>query len=211
LPDPSDPAFPDAAGVEAVRLLRLTGGGALVLCTSYRILSALAATLRRELPFTVLVQGEAPRPQLLRAFRDEEDAVLVGTGTFWEGIDVPGASLRCVLIDKLPFAPPGDPVVEARIKAIRDRGGEPFSEYQVPEAVLSLRQGVGRLLRRGDDYGVVALLDHRVVSRSYGALFRKSLPPMRWTREIGDVEKLFGRFRAPGESTKREEGDVHDP
>ncbi len=209
LPDPSAPEFPDAAGVEAVRLLRLTGGGALVLCTSYRILSALAATLRRELPCTVLVQGEAPRPQLLRAFREEEDAVLVGTGTFWEGIDVPGASLRCVLIDKLPFAPPGDPVVEARIKAIRDRGGEPFSEYQVPEAVLSLRQGVGRLLRRGDDYGVVALLDHRVVSRSYGALFRKSLPPMRWTRDIVEVEKLFSRFRSPG--SMREGGDANDP
>ncbi len=211
LPDPSAPEFPDAAGVEAVRLLRLTGGGALVLCTSYRILSALAVTLRRELPYTILVQGEAPRPQLLRAFRDEEDAVLVGTGTFWEGIDVPGASLRCVLIDKLPFAPPGDPVVEARIKAIRDRGGEPFSEYQVPEAVLSLRQGVGRLLRRGDDYGVVALLDHRVVSRSYGALFRRSLPPMRWTREIVEVEKLFSRFRAPHGPTMIEGGDANDP
>jgi ATP-dependent DNA helicase DinG len=195
LPDPSDPAFPAAAGEEAVRILGLSGGGALVLCTSYRILTSLAAALRRELRCTVLVQGEAPRSQLLRAFRDDEDAVLVGTGTFWEGIDVPGASLRCVVIDKLPFAPPGDPVVEARIKAIRDRGGDPFGEYQVPEAVLALRQGVGRLLRRGDDYGVVALLDHRVVSRGYGGLFRKSLPPMRWTREIGDVEKLFRHFR----------------
>ncbi|HEY5996043.1 MAG TPA: helicase C-terminal domain-containing protein, partial [Candidatus Deferrimicrobiaceae bacterium] len=108
------------------------------------------------------------------------------------------------------FAPPGDPVVESRIKAIRDRGGDPFSEYQVPEAVLSLRQGVGRLLRRGDDYGVVALLDHRVVSRGYGALFRKSLPPMRWTREIDDVEKLFRRFRGSVGSGP-EEGEANDP
>jgi ATP-dependent DNA helicase DinG len=210
LPDPSDPGFPAAAGIEAARVIRLSGGGALVLCTSYRGLSALSQALRRELPGTVLVQGEAPRPQLLRAFRDEEDAVLVGTGTFWEGVDVPGASLRCVVIDKLPFAPPGDPVVESRIKAIRDRGGDPFAEYQVPEAVLSLRQGVGRLLRRGDDYGVVALLDHRVVSRSYGALFRKSLPPMRWTREIDDVEMLFRRFRGPIVSGP-EGGEANDP
>lgn len=210
VPDPSDPAFPAEAGRAAARILRLSGGGALVLCTSYRNLSLLAATLRAELPYTIFVQGEAPRARLLRAFRDEEDAVLVGTGTFWEGIDVPGASLRCVVIDKLPFAPPGDPVVEARIKAIRDRGGDPFAEYQVPEAVLSLRQGVGRLLRRGDDYGVVALLDHRVMTRSYGALFRKSLPPMRWTRAIGEVERLFRRFRDPA-VPMLEEGDANDP
>jgi len=195
LPDPGDEGFPSAAARETSAILALSGGGALVLCTSYRTLGALEELLRDALPFTLYVQGEAPRTHLLRAFREEEDAVLIGTGTFWEGIDVPGESLRCVIIDKLPFAPPADPVVAARIGAIRERGGDPFAEYQLPEAVLALRQGVGRLLRRGDDFGVVALLDHRVLSRSYGALFRENLPEMPWTRDSGAVRDFFRRFR----------------
>jgi ATP-dependent DNA helicase DinG len=131
---------------------------------------------------------------LLRAFREDADAVLIGTGTFWEGIDVPGESLRCVVIDKLPFAPPTDPVVTARIQAIRDRGGDPFTEYQIPEAVLALRQGIGRLLRRSDDFGVIALLDHRVITRGYGAVFRENLPAMPWTRDRSAVSDFFLRF-----------------
>ena len=150
------------------------------------------------------MQGEAPRTHLLRAFREEEDAVLIGTGTFWEGIDVPGESLRCVVIDKLPFAPPADPVVAARIRAVRERGGDPFAEYQVPEAVLALRQGVGRLLRRGDDFGVVAFLDRRVFSRGYGEIFRKNLPEMKWTRDREAVKEFFGRFRRRKPSEKKE-------
>ncbi len=135
---------------------------------------------------------------LLRAFREDADAVLIGTGTFWEGIDVPGESLRCVVIDKLPFAPPTDPVVTARIQAIRDRGGDPFSEYQVPEAVLALRQGIGRLLRRSDDFGVIALLDHRVITRGYGSMFRENLPAMPWTRDRSAVSDFFLRFGMGG-------------
>jgi ATP-dependent DNA helicase DinG len=205
LPDPGDEGFPAAAARETASVLSLSGGGALILCTSYRTMGALEELLREALPFTLYVQGDGPRTHLLRAFRDEEDAVLIGTGTFWEGIDVPGESLRCVVIDKLPFASPADPVVAARVRSIRERGGDPFSEYQLPEAVLALRQGVGRLLRRGDDYGVVALLDHRVLSRSYGTVFRENLPEMPWTRDPGTVEGFFQKFRRekPEETEKR--------
>jgi ATP-dependent DNA helicase DinG len=205
LPGPSDPEFPSAASVETRELLDCSGGGALVLCTSYRTLTALEEALRGEVPYTLYVQGDAPRAQLLKEFREGEDTVLIGTGTFWEGVDVPGASLRCVIIDKLPFASPSDPVTSARIRALRDRGMDPFFSYQLPEAVLALRQGVGRLLRRGDDYGVVALLDDRVTTRGYGGLFRANLPPMRWTRDRADVEAFFRRFRgasARGSSLK---------
>jgi ATP-dependent DNA helicase DinG len=200
IPDPSDPAFSAAAAAETREILERSGGGALVLCTSYRTLSALTEALRGALPYTLFAQGDAPRAMLLRAFREGEDTVLIGTGTFWEGIDVPGASLRCVVIDKLPFASPSDPVTSARIRALRGRGEDPFEAYQLPEAVLALRQGVGRLLRRGDDYGVVALLDRRVATRGYGGRFRTNLPPMKWTRERADVEAFFRRHRGATDS-----------
>jgi ATP-dependent DNA helicase DinG len=203
LPDPSDAAFPAAAAEETREILSVSDGGALVLCTSYRMLSALTEALRGTLPHTLYVQGDAPRAHLLRAFREGEDTVLIGTGTFWEGVDVPGASLRCVVIDKLPFASPSDPVTAARIRALRDRGADPFMEYQLPEAILSLRQGVGRLLRRGDDYGVVALLDRRVSTRGYGELFRANLPPARWTTDRAEVSAFFRRFH--GVKGKKEE------
>jgi ATP-dependent DNA helicase DinG len=195
-PGPSSPDFPSAASEEIKKILEYSGGGALVLCTSYKMLSAFKAALRVEAtPYTLFVQGDAPRARLLKEFREEEDAVLIGTGTFWEGVDVPGESLRCVIIDKLPFASPSDPVTSARIRAIEQRGEDPFFSYQVPEAVLSLRQGVGRLLRRGDDYGVVALLDSRIVKQGYGKRFRTSLPPMKWTRDRADVADFFRHFR----------------
>jgi ATP-dependent DNA helicase DinG len=205
LPDPSDPAFPAAAAEETREILSCSGGGALVLCTSYRTLSALTDALRGTMPYTLYVQGDAPRAHLLRAFREGEDTVLIGTGTFWEGVDVPGASLRCVVIDKLPFASPSDPVTSARIRALRDRGADPFTEYQLPEAVLSLRQGVGRLLRRGDDFGVVALLDRRVSTRGYGQLFRANLPPARWTDDRAEVAAFFRRFHGGPDSGGRGE------
>ncbi|MGE5248346.1 MAG: ATP-dependent DNA helicase [Verrucomicrobiota bacterium] len=206
LPDPSDPSFPAAASTETRDLLAYSGGGALILCTSYRTLRALQDALRGEVPYTLYIQGDAPRAQLLQEFREGEDTVLIGTGTFWEGVDVPGASLRCVVIDKLPFASPSDPVTSARIRALRGRGIDPFFAYQLPEAVLALRQGVGRLLRHGDDYGVVALLDDRVASRGYGAVFRENLPPMKWTRDRAEVAAFFERFRGPA-GFPREEGE----
>jgi ATP-dependent DNA helicase DinG len=198
LPDPGDPTFPDEAARCASDALVASGGGALVLCTSYRILAAMGERLRGRFPWPVLVQGDAPRGELLNRFREEHDAVLIGTGTFWEGIDVPGESLRCVVIDKLPFAPPADPVVAARSKALRERGGDPFLEYQVPSAVLSFRQGVGRLLRRGDDYGAVVLLDRRIRTRPYGAVFRASIPRVRWTGDPDELPRFFRRFRGGG-------------
>ncbi len=208
LPEPPDAAFPASAAAETREILSCSGGGALVLCTSYRTLAALTEGLREGgLPFPLYVQGDAPRAQLLRAFREDEDTVLIGTGTFWEGVDVPGESLRCVVIDKLPFASPSDPVTAARIRALRERGEDPFRTYQLPEAVLALRQGVGRLLRRGDDYGVVALLDGRVATRGYGDVFRSNLPPMRWTRDRSDVAAFYRRFRGgAGAAGKEGEG-----
>jgi len=204
IPDPADVGFAEAAGKEAVEVLRASGGGGLVLCTSYRILESLVAVLREGLEVPVLAQGDGPRHHLLQAFREDRDAVLVGTGTFWEGVDVPGESLRCVVIDKLPFAPPNDPVVTARIRYLRERGRDPFLEYQVPEAVLALRQGVGRLLRHGDDFGVVALLDRRVLTRGYGGIFRENLPAMPWTRDRTEVAGFFRRFGIRREPTGEE-------
>jgi ATP-dependent DNA helicase DinG len=194
LPDPGDGAFPAAAARETAVLLRLSGGGALVLCTSHRTLGAMKEALQGALPYTLLVQGEAPRMHLLQAFRRDGNAVLIGTGTFWEGIDVPGRALRCVVIDKLPFAPPADPVVGARIRAVHACGLDPFTAYQVPEAVLALRQGIGRLLRRNGDFGLIAILDRRIVTKPYGAAFRENLPPMPWTRDRSRVEGFFRRF-----------------
>lgn len=206
LPDPGDDGFPAAAAREAIALLELSGGGALVLCTSHRNMAAFGEAMRGTVPFPLYVQGEGPRSQLLRAFREDGDAVLIGTGTFWEGVDVPGVSLRMVVIDKLPFAPPGDPVVAARILALRERGEDPFASYQLPEAVLALRQGVGRLLRRADDYGVVALLDRRAAEKPYGAAFRKDLPRMPWTRDRARVGEFFRKFRRPPGRGAGEEG-----
>ncbi len=195
LPDPGDDGFPASAARETAEILGLSGGGGFVLCTSYRTLGALVEGLRGMVPYPLLVQGEAPRMHLLKAFREDADTVLIGTGTFWEVIAVPGESLRCVVIDKLPFAPPNDPVVTARTRAVQEKGGDPFYDYQVPEAVLALRQGVGRLLRRNDDFGVIALLDRRVITRGYGAIFRENLPAMSWTRDRSVVSEFFRRFR----------------
>jgi ATP-dependent DNA helicase DinG len=155
------------------------GGGAFLLFTSFRALDLAARILSgRSLPGPLLVQGEHSRTQLLDAFRSAGNAVLLGTGSFWQGVDVRGAALRLVAIDKLPFAVPGDPVVQARIAAIRRSGGDPFTEFQLPQAVLALKQGVGRLIRDFDDRGLVVLGDPRLRTRPYGRVFLESLPPM---------------------------------
>jgi len=144
----------------------------------------------------LLVQGEAPREQLLARFRESGRAVLLGTASFWEGVDVQGSALRLVAIDKLPFASPDDPIVRARVQHLKSTGGQPFSDYQLPVAALALKQGVGRLIRSEEDHGVVAICDPRLTSRSYGRVLRASLPPLTVTREQSESRRFLAR-RAP--------------
>ena len=144
--------------------------------------------------FPLLVQGEAPREQLLRTFRDAGNAVLLGTSSFWEGVDVKGDALRLVIIEKLPFASPDDALTRARIEHLKATGGNAFREYQLPEAALALKQGVGRLIRSESDRGVVVICDPRLVDKPYGRVFRDSLPPMPVTRAAHDAEKFLRRI-----------------
>jgi ATP-dependent DNA helicase DinG len=183
LPQPSDPGFGDAVIEIARPLLESAGGGAFLLFTSHRALRHAAQRLTGVLPpeLPLLVQGSAPREQLLRRFRASGRAVLLGTASFWEGVDVQGPALRLVIIDKLPFASPEDPVVRARIEYLKSQGANAFKDYQLPEAVLALKQGVGRLIRSEQDRGVVVICDPRMSERAYGRIFRASLPPMETT------------------------------
>ena len=144
------------------------------------------------LNYPVLVQGRASRQTLLNAFRDTTDSVLLAVASFWEGIDVPGESLSCVIIDKLPFEVPTDPVLMSRIQIINNNGGKPFFDFQVPRAVLSLRQGAGRLMRAATDRGVIAIMDVRLFSKGYGRMFLKSLPPSPVVRTLDDLAGFFG-------------------
>jgi ATP-dependent DNA helicase DinG len=192
LPDPRAGDALDRLVEEVAALCRISAGRALVLTSSYRALEALAAGIRRLVPFEVLVQGEAPRERLLERFREDVASVLVATSTFWQGIDVPGESLSLLVIDKLPFAAPGDPLVEARCERIASLGGDWFREYTLPAAVLQLRQGFGRLIRSHSDRGVIAILDPRLRSSHYGRAFLESLPPCPVTSERAAVAEFFG-------------------
>lgn len=178
LPDPNDPEYPDRVAEALVPLIEASGGGAFVLCTSYRAMDRIAERLRASLAFPLLVQGEEGKAALIERFAKAGNAVLVATASFWEGVDVKGAALRLVAIDKLPFGQQGDPVFEARIKLIRERGGNPFNELQLPRAITSLRQGVGRLIRDPSDRGLIVLCDPRIRGKSYGKRVLASLPPM---------------------------------
>jgi ATP-dependent DNA helicase DinG len=164
----------------ALPLIEASGGRAFMLFTSHRALRLAADVLAsdRSFQYPLLVQGEAPRSRLLEQFATLPDAVLLGTATFWEGVDIRGDGLVLVVIDRLPFASPGDPLLAARLDAIRREGGNPFRDYQLPQAVLALKQGVGRLIRDYDDHGVVMICDPRIQHRSYGRVFLNSLPPM---------------------------------
>jgi ATP-dependent DNA helicase DinG len=195
MPDPQSPSFVPRAAEEIVRLLRLSRGRAFVLFTSYANMHAAAERIAGEVPYPVLVQGEAPRGALLDTFRRTPGAVLLATASFWQGVDVAGEQLSCVIIDKLPFASPSDPVVEARIDRIRTRGGNPFVDYQVPVAILMLKQGLGRLIRSASDRGILAVLDSRLVERHYGRRFLESLPPARLVHDLAHVEEFTGRER----------------
>ncbi|WP_428265799.1 ATP-dependent DNA helicase [Haliangium sp.] len=176
LPDPRAPGFSAAACARVIELCAITSGRAFVLFTSHRALRAAARHLAGRLPYPLLIQGEMPRAALIERFRARPGAVLLGTGTFWEGVDVPGDALSLVIIDKLPFAPHTDPLVSARMERIADTHGDPFEDYQLPQAALALEQGFGRLIRRSDDRGIVAVLDPRIVTRRYGRVFVTSLP-----------------------------------
>jgi ATP-dependent DNA helicase DinG len=191
LPDPRGPGFGAAAAREIVELLLLSRGRAFVLFTSYQQMRVVYDMVSMEVPYQTLLQGTSPRMVLLDEFRRTPNAVLFATSSFWQGVDVPGDQLSCVIIDKLPFAVPSDPVVEARVAAIRDDGGDAFHGYQVPQAAIALKQGFGRLIRNKSDRGVLALLDNRITKTRYGQIFFDSLPPYGFTTKRQDVEKFF--------------------
>jgi ATP-dependent DNA helicase DinG len=191
MPDPREPEFVDAAAKTIERVLRITHGRAFCLFTSYNHMRTLHDLLLPVLDFPLLLHGTAPRNALLEEFRSTPNSVLFGTSSFWQGVDVQGEALSCVIIDRLPFAVPSDPVVQARMRAIEESGGRPFFDYQVPEAVLTLKQGFGRLIRSLEDRGVLVLLDPRITRQRYGQVFLQSLPPYRVTNTITDVEAFF--------------------
>jgi ATP-dependent DNA helicase DinG len=197
LPEPQSAQFVAAVIDTAVPLIDAARGGAFVLFTSHRALAQGAALLRSrwgaDSPYRLLVQGEAPRERLLEDFRADGNAVLLGTASFWEGVDVKGEALRLVVIEKLPFASPDDPLVRARIEHLTATGGNAFREYQLPEAALALKQGAGRLIRSEEDYGVVAICDPRVLGRAYGRVFLNALPAMTVTRDGLEVARFLAR------------------
>ncbi len=191
MPEPSDFSFNEKL-IEKIRpVIAASEGRAFVLFTSYRSMHAAEKLLQNTIDYPILVQGEYPKHQLLERFREAGNAVLLGTSSFWEGVDVRGEALSCVIIDKLPFASPGDPVMQARIDAIRNSGGQPFMDYQLPRAVIALKQGVGRLIRDVSDRGVVVIGDPRITGKSYGKIFLNSLPAMPVTSQLDDVEKFY--------------------
>ena len=193
MPEPRAPDFASAAAEQIRALLQVTRGRAFVLFTSYATLREVHRQIEHTTPFPLLVQGTAPRSVLLRDFRATPNAVLLATSSFWQGVDVAGDTLSCVIIDKLPFAPPGDPITAARMESIAKLGGNPFDEYQVPLAILTLLQGLGRLIRHRTDRGVLSILDPRIRTKGYGRRFLASLPPAPIVQEIGQVEQFMAR------------------
>ncbi|RKH07350.1 ATP-dependent DNA helicase [Corallococcus praedator] len=190
LPDPSAPGFIEAAAEEIIQLCEVTGGRAFVLFTSLRNMVRAYELTATRLPYQALLQGERPKAQLLESFR-QTPSVLFAAHSFWEGVDVPGDALSLVIIDRLPFASPGDPLVAARIRQIEARGEEPFDQYQLPQAALALRQGFGRLIRTQADRGIVAMLDRRIVTKGYGRVFLSSLPPAKRMEDTTELSRWF--------------------
>jgi len=191
LPPPNMPDYTAAVIDAAQPVLEASGGRAFFLLTSYRALNIVARALESKTDYPLLVQGSLPRGELLDRFRELGNAILVGTSSFWEGVDVRGEALSCVIIDKLPFSSPGDPVMQARLDAMRECGLNPFFDYQVPQAAITLKQGVGRLIRDVSDRGVLMICDPRLFGKGYGRIFRNSLPPMPVSRDVADVQRFF--------------------
>ena len=191
LPDVRNPAFVQKAAEEICRLLKLTKGRAFCLFTSYSQMNQIFEQVRTQVQFPLLLQGTAPRMALLERFRTTPGAVLFATSSFWQGVDVPGEQLSCVVIDRLPFAVPTDPVVAARVRMLMEEGRNAFAEYQIPEAVLALKQGFGRLIRSRSDRGILAILDNRIQRMQYGKIFIESLPEYSLTRDIAEVQRFM--------------------
>jgi ATP-dependent DNA helicase DinG len=191
MPPPKSPSFVEAVAREAIALVTHSQGRAFVLFTSYKVLHAVRPFIEMAVQYPVLVQGTAPRSALIDEFRSAGNAILLATSSFWQGVDVVGDALSCVVIDKLPFASPGDPVMSARIDAITARGGDAFADYQVPLAILALQQGLGRLIRHRGDRGVLAILDPRLRTMGYGRRFLASLPPAPVTYDLSAVGQFF--------------------
>jgi ATP-dependent DNA helicase DinG len=191
MPDPRSPAWSEAAAAEVIKILEATEGRAFVLSTSLAGMQSLFDRVWPKIDYPCLVQGSAAKGQLLKRFRETPNAVLFATSSFWQGVDVRGEQLSCVIIDKLPFAVPTDPIVAARQRYIEDTGGSSFHEYSIPQAVIALKQGLGRLIRSTTDRGVLAVLDPRLRTKGYGRLFLQSLPQCRVTSEIGELRSVF--------------------
>jgi len=195
LPDPNNESYTFKVIDKAVEVLKQSQGSAFFLFTSFRALNIARERLQTILDYPLFVQGESPRDILLERFRQTPNAVLLGTNSFWEGVDVRGDALTCVIIDKLPFAAPNDPVFQARLDALKEQGINPFMHYQLPKAVIMLKQGVGRLIRDANDYGVLMLCDPRLKTKSYGKTFIKSLPVMPQTNSLDDVKAFYHHYR----------------
>jgi ATP-dependent DNA helicase DinG len=194
IPDPRDDGFFESAKSHIAEVLRICQGRAFCLFTSYDMMQKMHLALKDVLPYPLLLHGTMTRNELLYQFRTTPHGVLFGTSSFWQGIDVQGEQLSCVIIDRLPFAVPSDPVLQARVKAIENSGGSGFFDYQVPKAAIALKQGFGRLIRSTTDRGVLVMLDRRIQHVNYGSIFVESLPPYRITTDIADVQRFMGRI-----------------
>ena len=191
MPDPRSAEFSQMAAGEIIKILNVTEGRAFVLATSNYSMRALYELVSSRVNFPCFIQGSMSKEGLIERFRETPNAVLFATSSFWQGVDVRGEQLSCVIIDKLPFAVPTDPVVAARTKFIDENGGKSFFDYSVPQAIISLKQGIGRLIRSKTDRGVIAILDSRLRTKSYGRDFLNSLPKAKITSELGDVAAMF--------------------
>jgi ATP-dependent DNA helicase DinG len=213
LPQPNAPDYTDAVVDAALPVIEAAGGRAFLLCTTIRAVNRAAERLREEfakrnLPFPLMVQGEAGRTELLDRFRAAGNAVLIGSQSFWEGVDVRGDALSVVIIDKLPFSPPDDPVLAARIEALEKKGLNGFMHHQLPAAIINLKQGAGRLIRDESDRGVLMICDPRLISKPYGRRIWQSLPPFKRTRELGAVRDFFTALQSAADQADSGNGDA---